>query len=278
MSEFFENKGIESPRKVADILLCHVLACSRLDLYMQFDRPFADHELEQLRNLVKRVGAGEPVQHVLGEAPFASLVLDVNNNVLIPRPETEEVLAVCVTALDRMLAQNRDKVHVLDIGTGSGALALAIAQKFPDVQCIGIDVSHEAIETATRNAKRCGLKNVAFFASDILSVVPQKRYDLVVSNPPYIPSSEYDELEPIVKNYEPKVALTDGMDGLTFYRRFGEIFGAILKPHGEYVLECGWNQASTIVEMLEQRGLRAHAQKDMNENDRIVYGGVLAAD
>ncbi len=272
MAEFFENQGIESPRLVAELLICHVLQCTRLELYMKFDRPFVETELQWLRAAVRQIAKGIPLQHVTGAVTFDEIEINVNADVLIPRPETEEVLQVAKRIVDEQL-QRSDTISVLDIGTGSGVLALSLSSRFGDrVQCVGLDVSENALDMAMKNKEKLGASNCQFFVADILSIVPSKQYDIVLSNPPYIPLSEYGELEDNVRLHEPRVALTDEGDGLLFYRRFAEIMDSIVSQDGAFIFECGWNQGQSIKDLFAQQPFRVEVINDLNNLERIVVG------
>lgn len=268
--DFFTKKRIESPRLNIELLLCHALSLSRLALYSRFDQPLNNSELESIREMVLRRAKNEPIQYIAGKTEFYGLELEVDRNVLIPRPETEELVDFIV----RSYSGEQPPQDVLDIGSGSGCIAIALAKAFPDATVAGIDVSKPAIEIAKRNAEKNSATNVEFYKYDILSAVPKKKFDLVVSNPPYIPRAEMAELATDVAEYEPHEALTDGGDGLAFYRRFADIFPDIISAGGSFFLEIGFGEAEAILKLFAQKLITAHIKKDMNGIDRFVFGKI----
>lgn len=201
-TSFFTEKRVPVPRLSIEWLLAHALGIKRLDLYLQYDRPLTKQELDVIRPLVKRRGMHEPLQYIIGETDFYNATFTVNKHVLIPRPETEELV-------DLILSEHgNEPLTVLDIGTGSGCIAISLKKERPNWQVIGVDISPEALEVARGNALRNQVE-VHFelgnlFAEKILS---GKEVDIIVSNPPYIAPEEAEEMEPQVKQYEPKLAL-----------------------------------------------------------------------
>ncbi len=268
--EFFAKKSIESPRLNIELLLCHALSLSRLALYSRFDQPLNNSELEAIREMVLRRAKNEPIQYIMGKTEFFGLEIEVDRNVLIPRPETEELVDFIV----RSQSSARPPKEILDIGSGSGCISIALAKAFPEATVAGIDVSKPAIEMAKRNAEKNSIPNVEFYKYDILRSVPKKKFDLVVSNPPYIPMAEMAELSADVAEYEPREALTDGGDGLAFYRRFSEIFPEIIADGGLFYLEIGFGESEGVRKLFEQKSISAQTKKDFNGIERFCFGEI----
>lgn len=206
---FFAKAGLENPRLDAEWLLAAVLECRRLDLYLKFDQPMADSLLDRLRPLVARRARREPLQYVLGETAFGDLVLTTDKRALIPRPETELLV-------EKLIAEGAKQppASIVDLGTGTGAIALALARAFPGAEVMGVDRSEEALSLARENAERNGLSGrVKWIASDWLDAVQGGPFDWIVSNPPYLTEAEWAVAAPEVRNHEPRVALVARSEG-----------------------------------------------------------------
>jgi release factor glutamine methyltransferase len=280
--QFFEEKNIDSPRLTMELLLAHVTGLSRVQLYTSFDKPLSGEELDALRPLVRRRAKFEPLQYILGTTDFYGLNLVVTPDVLIPRPETEVLVESVIAALRAKCSGETGYTDaglrvLLDIGTGSGCIALALAKQYPALRVVGIDVSARAVATAQCNAERLGVHNVEFRTIDILThegvATLQKeygRFDVLVSNPPYIAADEMPELQAEVGQYEPSIALTDGHDGLTFYRRFAAIFPALLQSNGLFAVEIGYAQESQVVKAFEEQGFSVSVVQDFAGIPRVV--------
>jgi release factor glutamine methyltransferase len=263
---YLESHGSPTARLDAELLLSHGLGLSRVELYTQFDRPLTEAELEACRELVRRRGTREPVAYVIGRWGFRRLDLEVDSRVLVPRPETEAVVDRCLGVLD-----GRDAPEVVDVGTGSGAIALAIADERPDAVVTACDISADALEVARANAARLGL-DVTFVQSDLLDAVPGGPFDLVVSNPPYVSAAEIDRLEPEVAVHEPRLATVAGADGLEVYSRLLPHAAGRLRPGGAVVLECGAGQAQRLVAELRGLGYGDPAvDTDLAGIERVVW-------
>jgi release factor glutamine methyltransferase len=265
----FEERGFDHPRLEAELLLASVLGLKRLDLYLQFDRPIDASELERFRVAVRRRLRREPLQYILGEVAFREIVLRVDRRALIPRPETEilvgEVLAWAAT---------RQAASVLDLGTGSGAIALSLAYESGLSRIVASDVSAEALGLARENATRLGLGHrIEFRCGAGWSVVGAgERFDILVSNPPYIAESERETLAPEVVEWEPATALFGGDDGL---RVLDELVAGAADRLGEgglLALELGAGQAGTVAAMIRKTGRfeEPGTVKDLAGHDRIV--------
>jgi len=273
VTEYLTNKGVDSPRLSAELLLCHVLALTRIELYTQFDKSVPQRQLDMLRDLVKRAGLHEPVAYLTGRTEFYSIELDITADCLIPRPETELLVQRAIEFL-RM----RDGVQfVCDLCTGSGCIAVAIAKNFPDARVIATDISAGAVEVAARNVTKHGLnERIELLQGDLFEPLVGQldvtEFDMIVCNPPYVSSAEYETLAPNVKDYEPKSALLAGTDGLDVYRRLIDRADSFLKPGAALVLEIGYGQGPAVLDLLEQTGAFAEIkiEKDPNDNDRVV--------
>lgn len=264
--------GVEVPRRVAGWLLADVLACRRAALHAYPERPVEAAEQQQFDERVARVAAGEPLQYVLGHADFHGLRLAVTPAVLIPRPETEQVVEA---ALQRV--RDVEAPRILDAGTGSGCIALAIKHERPDAEVRACDVSTEALAVARANAWTHGL-DVHFIQADLLAgeeareVLPGN-LDLLVSNPPYIPGEEMDSLPPVVRDYEPREALFCGDDPLCFYRELAAHACHLLAPGGALVLEAHAPEAAAVHALLAAFGLAdVQVARDLAGHPRIVTG------
>lgn len=267
-TQYFAGKGVESARLTAELLLSDALKTERLNLYLNFDKPLMTEELATFRDYVRRKANREPVQYITGKAPFMDLFLSVNPSVLIPRPETE----LLVSEVFKNLGNNGYSGRALDIGTGSGCISIALAKKYPNSFITSLDVSYDAIRTAEKNARDNDTNNVEFKKCDILKEIPLgAQYDLIVSNPPYIPRMEIDALMPEVKSYEPMQALTDNAGGLAFFERFAEIFPKILKSDGCFFLEIGHGQWDKVSWIFKNSGYDLKLIRDYAGLERIVY-------
>ncbi len=265
-SDFFKQRGVDSPRLTMELLLAHVLKLTRFDLYMQFERPLTDSELLLLRQLVKRRAMREPLQYVLGEAHFHKHSFEVTPAVLIPRPETELLVEEAL--------RRGQSLRALDVGTGSGCIGITIALEHPETEVVAIDSSAAALEVASRNAERLGARNIAFHPVDFFDDEGMRSlgsFDLVISNPPYIPAVDIGTLEPEVRDHEPYGALTDGADGFRFFRRFIELAPWTLREESSLFLEIGYGQGRQLREMFTQAGFEVDLLTDLDRIERILW-------
>ena len=254
-SEYLEGKGLSSGRLDAEYLLAHVLGTGRLQLYMDFERPLEQEELNQFRPLLKRRASREPLQYILGCQPFRELELIVRPGVLIPRPETEQLVD---EVLDWFLSKEVDRPTALDVGTGSGAIALSLAAE-SGAKVVATDISSVALDLARSNAEAAGLEAlVEFREGSIFEPIPATaRFDAIVSNPPYVREKDEPLLEPEVLDWEPREALFSGKDGLDVIRDL--VAGAFqyLRPGGLLALEGGLGKAREGALLLEDSGYYA---------------------
>jgi len=271
-TDYLEKKGIDSARTNAELLLASILKCKRLDLYMSFNRPLSDAEKIKYREYISRRGTFEPLQYIVGDVEFYGITLKVNKSVLIPRQETEILIEEIINAVN-----HEDGIKILDIGSGSGNIALALAKNLPNAEVVGIDVSEEAVELAKRNAELDELSSqVKFLKMDILDYDISKtkdKFDIIVSNPPYVSDEEYQTLQKEIVEYEPLVAVTDNSDGFKFYEHITKISKTLLKEDGILFYEIGKGQAEKVINILEQNGFSdIKVKKDYAEIERVIRG------
>lgn len=262
-SRFFAARGLENARLQAELLLAAVLDMKRLDLYLQFERPLHIEEVNAYRDYVRRRAQRVPVQYILGAAAFRELELTVTPDVLIPRPETEVLVDV---ALELLPTDGR----VLDLCCGSGAIALSLKWELPEISVVATDISQAALAVARANGASCDLE-IEWLSSDLFAVVDGD-FDLVVSNPPYVKSSDLDHLEPEVRDHEPQLALDGGTDGLDYYRRIAHQASDYIRPGGHLLLEVGEGQSAEVEKLLAEVECFAEVQTklDLNEVPRVV--------
>ena len=262
-----ERHGSPTARLDAELLLGHALGLGRVELYTGFERPLGEDELAECRELISRRAKREPVAYILGRWGFRGLDLDVDRRVLVPRPETELLVDRCLALLDGVAGP-----AVLDVGTGSGAIALALASELPEARVAGCDVSGDALDVARANGERLGVE-VEWVASDMLAGVESRRFHLVVSNPPYVAAGEIEALEPEVRDWEPRGATVAGETGLEAIERLVAQAPAALEPGGALVLEVGAGQAAAGAALLEGAGLAGVGRDpDHAGIERIVWG------
>ena len=307
-AEFLAKKGVESPRLQTELLLAHLLKMPRMKLYLNFDRVLTPAETDALRELIKRRGLREPLQHITGSTSFCGHEIAVNRHVLVPRPETEMLAELgCEFLAERRAPARQVDVSVeraelvlgaptaLDFCTGSGCIAIALAAKCPEAKMVATDISAEALALAKENAERNNVaERIEFQQGDgfaALSAVgqasslsssetkttgwkPVPLFDLIVSNPPYISSAEIATLEPEVRDFDPRAALDGGADGLEFYRLIASQASAFLKPAGKVMVEFGDGQAEAIRKIFEaEKWIVEAVKEDYSQRARILVAG-----
>jgi len=282
-TEFLKNKGVDSPRLQTELLLAHLLGMARMKLYLNFERKLSETELDNFRELIKRRGQREPLQHIVGSTSFCGLELAVDRHVLIPRPETELLAEQGWTFLNSLHTQpaslnppstiNYQPSTALDLGTGSGCLGIALAVHCAGAQVVASDISAEALELASQNAARHNVRDhIDFLQGDAFAALNSpKRFDLIICNPPYIPTGEIQTLQIEVREHDPRQALDGGPDGLDFYRRIAAESRPFLKPGGKVMVEFGDGQAQSIREVFESQNWIVEAIiEDYTQRPRIL--------
>jgi len=251
---YFQEKSIESARLDAELLLSHVLESDRLHLYIDFDRPLNKSELVRFKELVVRRSKREPVAYMIGQKEFYSLPFYVDQHVLIPRPETE-ILVEWAIKLMKTSDSSNEPLNILDVGTGAGSIIVALGHSLRDSLLIGTDLSNSALQITRRNCGTHGISDrVQLICCDLLAPMRNShRFDLIVSNPPYIPSAMIENLQPEIALYEPKSALDGGVDGLDYYRRMIESSPKLLKKNGLLLMEIGADQRDVVLDLLDEK-------------------------
>ncbi|WP_063816407.1 peptide chain release factor N(5)-glutamine methyltransferase [Pedosphaera parvula] len=268
-TEFLTKKEVDSPRLQVELMLAHVLKMKRMALYLNFEKPLGSKELDEVREMVRRRGGREPLQHILGSTCFCGLEFEVNPKVLIPRPETELLAELGWQFLNSLPSSPTPPV-ALDYGTGSGCLAVTVAAKSPTAQLHALDISPDALATAQKNAATHQMgSRIQFHLGDGFAAVPPGlQFNLIISNPPYIASDEIATLQPEVRDHDPRLALDGGRDGLDFYRRLAKEAAPRLLPNGKIMLEFGEGQAEAIQKLFED-------EKWVVEGVKADYSGRL---
>jgi release factor glutamine methyltransferase len=263
-----ESKGVDDARLCAELLLANAMSCPKIQLYARYHEAPTDEQRTRFRELVRSAALHEPIAYLIGEREFYSLPFIVTRDVLIPRPETELIVE---HTLEAMKHRDDASFDILDVGTGSGCIAITIAKREPRARVLAIDVSEGAIAVAAQNADRHNVADrVAFACSDLFAQInghlPAGGFDFVVSNPPYIGESERESLPANVRDYEPAMALFAGESGLDCYRRMADGIRDILKPGGKVFLEIGENQGDAV------RALFSNAGLDFVANHQDLFG------
>ena len=283
-TKFLAKKGVESPRLQTELLLAHLLKQPRMRLYLNFERALSPVEVNSFREFIKRRGQREPLQHIIGSTSFCGLELAVNRDVLIPRPETELLAERGWTFLNQLSTLRSSATEdgstikpqpltALDFGTGSGCLAIALASKCPAAEVYAVEISPGALALARQNAARHDLaERIRFLQGDGFAPVPEGlQFDLIISNPPYIPSSDIATLAPEVRDHDPRRALDGGADGLDYGRRLAAESPRFLKPLGRLMLEFGDGQAERLCQAFqEQKWIVEAIEEDYTHQPRIM--------
>jgi release factor glutamine methyltransferase len=262
--------GLEYPRWDADLLLGYVLGLRREQLYLDRERVLNSEQLKEYRERIERRVQHEPLQYILKHQEFMGLDFHVDDRVLIPRPDSE-LLIEKLLEFKKAWAPQEDgvKPKVVDICTGSGALAISAAYYWPEAKVVGTDLSSEALDVARYNSEKLGVQ-VEWRQGDFLVPICNERWDILISNPPYISNQEYNELAPEIFR-EPKMAFVGGEDGLDFYRELANQASSLLKPNGKILLEIGWQQGEAVETLFRQQGFETRVFKDYGGRDRVVF-------
>lgn len=272
-TEHFKKHGVDEPRLAAEILLAHAMGCPRIALYTRFEEQPVPAQLDIFREHVKKAAQHAPIAYLVGTKEFFSLSFKVTPAVLIPRPETE---LLCEQVIDAYRSEVAAELKFLDLGTGSGCIAVTLLKYLPQAQVVATDVSAKALEVAKENAAKHNVaERATFLLADRLGpdVEEAGPFDALVSNPPYIGAEEMGSLPRDVREYEPAGALTDGADGLSFYRMFAERGGSMLKPGGSVFVEVADGQAEAVRALFAQAGGWEHVatwKDNVGPHERVI--------
>ncbi|MEF8787722.1 MAG: peptide chain release factor N(5)-glutamine methyltransferase [Planctomycetota bacterium] len=249
-ADFFEDRGIENPRLNAELLLGKVLGLERIMLYAEFERDITPEERQQYRELVKKRASRMPLQYLLGEARFYDRTFEVDSSVMVPRDDTEVLVDMCLKRIDG----DGEGQRCADICCGSGVVGITLAAEREGLQVSAVDSQEGALSVARGNAQKHDVSDrITFHEGSLTEPLEDETFELLASNPPYIPSGEIDELQPEVSDHEPRVALDGGPDGLDIIRQLVPGAGRVLKPGGWMVLEMGEDQAEAVQEMVREQ-------------------------
>ena len=271
---FLKDQSIPSPRVDVEQLLAHVLKCGRVQLYMHFDKPLTINEREQFKNLLRRRVKKEPVAYIIGEKEFFGRPFTVNSSVLIPRPDTESLIEHCL----EIFPDRSRPLKILDIGSGSGAIGLTLACEYPEASVHLVDVCAEAIACGQRNAQGLEVESRVQFIQadarhDLMEKLSCRDFDLIISNPPYIPDADVSSLMDDVLHFEPALALKGGVDGLIFYRDISKYSVPLLKCGSYLVFEVGVGQSEEVSALMKLQGFQdISARTDLGGVRRVVSG------
>jgi len=270
-TQYLDERGFEDARLNIELLLCHVLHLKRIDLYTNFDHPLRASELTEFKAALRRRLTHEPLQYIIGETEFMGIPLHVDRSVLIPRPETEELVQ---KALEWIRSLETSPVYVLDIGTGSGNIPIALERHSSNTHITSIDVSEEALEVAARNIAQHNCSRTTLRRQDVFSeLTPDKPWDVIIANPPYVSVEEFATLQPEVREFEPTIATTDAADGLRFIRRICTLAAETLSGRGVLFMEVAYNQGADARQIATEAGLvQVEISRDVAGNERMLQG------
>ncbi|MBN2062572.1 MAG: peptide chain release factor N(5)-glutamine methyltransferase [Deltaproteobacteria bacterium] len=274
-SEYLKKKAINNPRLSAELLLAHLLKKSRVALYLSFDQPLNEAEINEYRSLVMRCVAREPIQYITGKQEFWSMEFDVDKRVLIPRPESELLVEQVIALCGKTGSFEEQSPRILDMGTGSGAIAISIAQEIKNARIWASDISNSALDVAIGNAKKHGMiDRIRFLQGDLFQPFRDlsQKFDIIISNPPYIPSEDYPSLQPEVRDYEPRLALDGNEKGMFFIREIITQGQEFLDHAGWLLIEMDPEQTPMAFETIEGTGGYREKKriKDYSRRYRIV--------
>jgi release factor glutamine methyltransferase len=251
----FKERDIPSARLDAELLLADAIGGTRVSVYTSFERPLAESEREKMREYVRRRSEGEPISYILGNREFFGREFLVNDNVLIPRPDTECLIELMLNEVN----PKQNNPAILDLGTGSGCISITLALEYVQSEVLAVDVCEKALDVAIKNSRNLGVENrVKFLCADVTDDrfwrADGNRFDVIVSNPPYISKAEFSELETSVRSYEPEIALLGDHEGLVFYEIFAKNCHNILNENGKLFLEIGANQSDAVTNLFDLAG------------------------
>lgn len=275
--EYLAKQKLTSPQLEAELLLAHSLELTRVELYVQYDRPLKEEEREKFKRVLKERCAGKPLQYITGNQAFRRLNLRVGDGVFIPRPETELLVEKVIDEIGFAAASSNSRLMLLDLGAGAGTICLALAEELEDADIWAVDISEKSLAVAEANAIAHGLENkVTFICGDLFSALPRTpamKFDAIVANPPYIPSAQIDTLQAEVKNHEPREALDGGATGMDFYRRITERASQYLEDRGLIAFEVGIDQSVLVSDLLVDSGFPSiDTYEDYNGIKRVIIG------
>jgi release factor glutamine methyltransferase len=275
-AEFLGKKNVESPRLQVELLLAHLLKMPRMKLYLNFESVLSPAEIDSLRELVKRRGHREPLQHIVGSISFCGYEIAVNRHALVPRPETEILAELGWQCLLAAPKQSEGGSTALDFGTGTGCIAIALAVKCLNTKVVALEISADALALAKQNASANKVaERIEFLQGGGFAALPQMQFDLIISNPPYIPSAEIETLQPEVRDFDPRGALDGGADGLDFYHKLAIQAKPFLKPDGKIMLEFGDGQADAIKKIFEnEKWIVEAVQDDYSQRARVLIAKI----
>ena len=273
-TELLEKKNISNPRLNVELLLCELMNCDRVKLYLDFEKPLTKSELDLYRDWFKRRLNYEPLQYITGNAYFYGYKFKVNKSVLIPRQETEILVEI---VLNEIKSNSKEIINILEIGTGSGCISIALGKKLDDINSnyniTAIDISQEAMDVAKSNLKQIGANSdkITFVEKDVFTIDNfNKDIDYVISNPPYIPFNEFENLDDEVNKFEPSISLTDFKDGLSFYKKIIELYSSPVIT-GKLFFEIAYNQKENLEKLLKEFvNLKHSFYRDYNDNHRVL--------
>ena len=265
--KYFLSKGLENGRNIGEILLQHLLDCKRVELYFGSEKQLTQDTIKTYHSWIQRLIKNEPLQYITGTIEFYGLELMITPAVFIPRPETERVVDIALQILKTVISPK-----ILDVGTGSGCIAIALANELPEASVTGIDIDPNMLKVAQKNADLHKINNIIFKQMDIQKEIPKESYNLIVSNPPYIPLNEISDLEKNIKDFEPRIALTDGADGLIFYHRLASVASKILHSNGYLIMEVGQdNHPQKALKLFKNNAFASNKLiQDYNGDDRVL--------
>lgn len=263
------EKGIDNARFDADLLLAGVLDVSRDRLYLDWDLNLSEQEEADYRGVILRRAEHEPLQYILKLQEFMGLSFCIDERVLIPRADSELLVEKWLGLIRSEERQEQDRlIKVVDLCTGSGALAIAMAHYYPKAEVVGTDLSQDALDVARENAVRLGV-SVQWRQGDFVKPIQGERWDYIITNPPYVSAEEYCQCAPEIFR-EPSMAFLGGQDGLDFYRRLAEETRSLLNPQGKLLMEIGWNQADAVCEIFQMKGFETQVFPDLAGRDRVI--------
>ena len=279
-NEYLSSCKVQDSYIDAEYLLSHVLGCNRKDLLIHPERVLTSDEMERFRGFIERRGRREPVQYIIGEVEFRGLLLKVNRDVLIPRPETELLVEEAINSIEgRDISGQGKDITALDLCAGSGCIAISIARELPCSRIYAVDISEGAIDIARENAERYGVGDrIIFLPGDMYEAIEplglDGEIDLIISNPPYVSLKEMAQLQPEIREYEPESALYGGEDGLDFYRSIIDEAPFYLSNGGLLIMEIGYGEAERVKDLIEQEDVFEHIEvkKDLAGIERLIKG------